>query len=109
MARKSDHRHIFPARIASQCAGEIEAAQARHLDVRDDDVEFLAIAADTERRLAMFGDGDAVARHLQHRHQQIAEETRILDEQNAALARSEERRVGKECVSKCRSRWSPYL
>src|SRR3546814_4871440 len=33
---------------------------------------------------------------------------------NAALsagggeARSEERRVGKECVSTCRSRWSPY-
>src|SRR3546814_15255836 len=24
-----------------------------------------------------------------------------------ALARSEERRVGKECVSTCRSRWSP--
>src|SRR3546814_12624196 len=24
------------------------------------------------------------------------------------LQRSEERRVGKECVSKCRSRWSPY-
>ena len=23
-------------------------------------------------------------------------------------ARSEERRVGKECVSLCRSRWSPY-
>src|SRR3546814_15328523 len=26
----------------------------------------------------------------------------------AALMRSEERRVGKECVSTCRSRWSPY-
>src|SRR3546814_11048785 len=25
------------------------------------------------------------------------------------VERSEERRVGKECVSKCRSRWSPYL
>src|SRR3546814_17807538 len=25
-----------------------------------------------------------------------------------ALNRSEERRVGKECVSTCRSRWSPY-
>src|SRR3546814_1733855 len=24
------------------------------------------------------------------------------------LGRSEERRVGKECVSTCRSRWSPY-
>src|SRR3546814_12040597 len=27
----------------------------------------------------------------------------------AVLKRSEERRVGKECVSTCRSRWSPYL
>src|SRR3546814_9764011 len=26
----------------------------------------------------------------------------------AMLHRSEERRVGKECVSTCRSRWSPY-
>src|SRR3546814_3493736 len=26
----------------------------------------------------------------------------------ARLSRSEERRVGKECVSTCRSRWSPY-
>src|SRR3546814_11415486 len=25
-----------------------------------------------------------------------------------AFIRSEERRVGKECVSTCRSRWSPY-
>src|SRR3546814_12790904 len=27
---------------------------------------------------------------------------------NHDMARSEERRVGKECVSTCRSRWSPY-
>src|SRR3546814_17973412 len=26
----------------------------------------------------------------------------------ATVVRSEERRVGKECVSTCRSRWSPY-
>src|SRR3546814_5415182 len=26
----------------------------------------------------------------------------------ALASRSEERRVGKECVSTCRSRWSPY-
>src|SRR3546814_15179708 len=26
-----------------------------------------------------------------------------------AIGSSEERRVGKECVSTCRSRWSPYL
>src|SRR3546814_19949734 len=27
---------------------------------------------------------------------------------SVASSRSEERRVGKECVSTCRSRWSPY-
>src|SRR3546814_18576822 len=27
---------------------------------------------------------------------------------DAGLGRSDERRVGKECVSTCRSRWSPY-
>src|SRR3546814_19398921 len=30
-------------------------------------------------------------------------------ELRAPESRSEERRVGKECVSPCRSRWSPYL
>src|SRR3546814_11361929 len=28
--------------------------------------------------------------------------------QKRMVGRSEERRVGKECVSTCRSRWSPY-
>src|SRR3546814_17193663 len=40
--------------------------------------------------LAAFGLRMAVAPTASHRH------------------RSEERRVGKECVSTCRSRWSPY-
>src|SRR3546814_966266 len=31
-----------------------------------------------------------------------------LDTGPVRLWRSEERRVGKECVSTCRSRWSPY-
>ena len=33
---------------------------------------------------------------------------RYLEGGPEALARSEERRVGKECVVRCRSRWSPY-
>src|SRR3546814_16573470 len=32
----------------------------------------------------------------------------FLDREDAMRPRSEERRVGKECVSTCRSRWSPY-
>src|SRR3546814_15467915 len=38
-------------------------------------------------------------------------EAPVLPEHNDVLerlVRSEERRVGKECVSTCRSRWSPY-
>src|SRR3546814_11250871 len=33
---------------------------------------------------------------------------RAEQEQRLLPLRSEERRVGKECVSTCRSRWSPY-
>src|SRR3546814_11271599 len=59
----------------------------------------------TQKRLDIFesrhqelisGTNDAVA-HIQEG---------ILSDANPA--RSEERRVGKECVSTCRSRWSPY-
>src|SRR3546814_3482584 len=32
----------------------------------------------------------------------------LLPESRGRSKRSEERRVGKECVSTCRSRWSPY-
>src|SRR3546814_17325433 len=31
-----------------------------------------------------------------------------VSDRGCTLLRSEERRVGKECVSTCRSRWSPY-
>src|SRR3546814_6428369 len=48
----------------------------------------------------------AVARyqnHLDPRTPQVLVETQQL-----LYERSEERRVGKECVSTCRSRWSPH-
>src|SRR3546814_14355424 len=45
----------------------------------------------------------------------VMKETRLVIDTDAPLddlilinRRSEERRVGKECVSTCRSRWSPY-
>src|SRR3546814_18599842 len=45
--------------------------------------------------------------------QDVAGQTMRLEEAGAIkvftdVMRSEERRVGKECVSTCRSRWSPY-
>src|SRR3546814_13601734 len=38
----------------------------------------------------------------------VAESWLFEDWERRGFARSEERRVGKECVSTCRSRWSPY-
>src|SRR3546814_15521956 len=38
----------------------------------------------------------------------VGERTVMLHQGNVVLDRSEERRVGKECVRTCRSRWSPY-
>src|SRR3546814_5399723 len=41
------------------------------------------------------------------RHRHVKAEIGILAEPHG-IKRSEERRVGKECVSTCKSRWSPY-
>src|SRR3546814_7968187 len=41
-------------------------------------------------------------------HGVVAVRQQLLLAGGAAAERSEERRVGKECVSTCRSRWSPY-
>src|SRR3546814_2521775 len=43
--------------------------------------------------------GDEARRHQGFKH---------CARDHRELRRSEERRVGKECVSTCRSRWSPY-
>src|SRR3546814_12228521 len=50
---------------------------------------------------------------LQHAHSQLTHDTiykpkTIASSHTKRFVRSEERRVGKECVSTCRSRWSPY-
>src|SRR3546814_12656396 len=40
---------------------------------------------------------------------EVDQQPRIGAEEGGGVERSEERRVGKECVSTCRSRWSPYI
>src|SRR3546814_7143245 len=81
------------------------------------------------RRFGAIGNrprGRSAQPRILHRARKHLREDMIMSEQNtldpdiieeAAIAlrtaaekrsRSEERRVGKECVSTCRSRWSPY-
>src|SRR3546814_2093218 len=54
----------------------------------------LTVAAGAEALARLLQGGDGMADHIQE----------IVEREH----RSEERRVGKECVSTCRSRWSPY-
>src|SRR3546814_2584747 len=52
-------------------------------------------------RLAAFLDAHHIEARRLHRRRRRGSAIR-------GSSRSEERRVGKECVSTCRSRWSPY-
>src|SRR3546814_18690441 len=44
----------------------------------------------------------------EHRRDRTTRCCPLTTSRTGATRRSEERRVGKECVSTCRSRWSPY-
>src|SRR3546814_15363359 len=78
----------------------------------------LAVAArDTaEKGGSVVQDAVAAVSQIEQSAQKISDIVGLIDEiafQTNLLAlnasvRSEERRVGKECVSTCRSRWSPY-
>src|SRR3546814_14789666 len=59
----------------------------------------------------MYGQTEATARIAFVHPDQLGENTDkigVAIPGGAIRLRSEERRVGKECVSTCRSRWSPY-
>src|SRR3546814_18514895 len=61
-----------------------------------------AAAGDMRQRT----DSPAMNKRQQRLHIDSGGSHQGIDQQN--ILRSEERRVGKECVSTCRSRWSPY-
>src|SRR3546814_2946301 len=70
----------------------------------------LAVHADTVR--ALLAQAEVAAADIGvigfHGHTVAHRPDRHWTWQIGDGARSEERRVGKECVSTCRSRWSPY-
>ena len=93
------NRYVLP-QTAQLVTGRIEfhrngAAHVVNETAGDADV----FVAGQNTDIALHGDR-VVARLLDVREQR--------GPQREAVVRSEERRVGKECPSKCRSRWSPY-
>src|SRR3546814_20094408 len=69
-----------------------EAADTAHAQFRDENSDFVGF-------LKLWNFYHAQAEHLSH------SKLRKMCQTN----RSDERRAGKECVSKCRSRWLPYI
>src|SRR3546814_15547411 len=68
------------------------------LFLTDPSMVYTIFAAMIIANLLMIGAGIGVAQFF----------STLMRTPPAVLARSEERRVGKECVRTCRSRWSPY-
>src|SRR3546814_6116972 len=64
-------------------------------------------AVGARRELLDAGEGRILVDRL-GRHLEQAGPGMRLHQPHHVDQRSEERRVGKECVSTCRSRWSPY-
>src|SRR3546814_21099091 len=74
-----------------------------------------AIARDLYREVIAAGETDLTQRaeiglfYALAENEEIASAVTHIDAVNGRRPiRSEERRVGKKCVSTCRSRWSPY-
>src|SRR3546814_9988273 len=95
-AQASLHPHNYPYTTGSMKMFCISTARPLTL--------ILAVAALSAPALAQSGGLDDLVDGL------AAESKEALAASEARVKkwRSEERRVGKECVSTCRSRWSPY-
>src|SRR3546814_1455530 len=72
-------------------------------DVCSSDLARIASALSKSIDAAQTPDAGIVARLPMH-----LSRVRFRNHECEGTLRSEERRVGKECVSTCRSRWSPY-
>src|SRR3546814_12177790 len=93
--------HGDPVKLASALRQALAASRTPLAAPQSPSVSATASALDLDtaalNRL-MGGEGKTAGGVLQY---SFPRAERLMD-------RSEERRVGKECVSTCRSRWSPY-
>src|SRR3546814_20161927 len=93
----------YPAPYASAVAGRYSQRLTRAAGLTDFGVNIITLEPgawssqrhwhETEDEFVIMLEGEAIL---------------VDDSGRTPMKRSEERRVGKECVSKCRYRWSPY-
>ena len=89
-------RRTFPVYVPSGSSAAVEAGIERW-------VAGVRTARPSQRRAIFVVPTDETAEEAWRRFSRTAGGT-VIDHED----RSEERRVGKECLTQCRSRWSPY-
>src|SRR3546814_20841017 len=95
------------------CSSDLWGSIGSHLAVpvamRSDQTATVTSAMCGRSRLGLIGEcSDSESRSFLSDEELHAPRVRCRPWAVLANDRSEERRVGKECVSTCRSRWSPY-
>src|SRR3546814_9463559 len=91
---------------SSLCSNVFFSKQKTAYEMRISDWSSDVCSSDLARHVGQDRQLHDIVRDLRRRRGRACAEAR---QQRGADSRSEERRVGKECVSTCRSRWSPYL
>src|SRR3546814_16472408 len=114
--------------VPNLCAGEgqfadpahfrtiVATAKAIRTPVEQSDERLLAAShaairqqeSAQQRELARGADDPGRSGPVMQMYDVPSPEPAQTDAKAASMKRSEERRVGKECVSTCRARWSPY-
>src|SRR3546814_13973964 len=103
--------------VEGEVARRLDAAEARSFaDIDGQRVDAVARRpVEQDVALSDLGEGIAFLGQLERDRRlgtlNALRDDRFADAQRKIVGdqvRSEERRVGKECVSTCRSRWSPY-
>src|SRR3546814_13883667 len=88
--------------------GEILAKQVEGFNTSQSDYQLVAVYKGNYSETLNAGIAAFRAQQQPHILQVFEVGTATMMAAKGAVVRSEERRVGKECVSTCRSRWSPY-
>src|SRR3546814_14335123 len=90
------------------CSSDLQEGEGAHPRKAEPAERIGAEAADDERQGRRAACDDEAVEEVD-REVRLGEQVPVVLQRPALRQeRSEERRVGKECVSTCRSRWSPY-
>ena len=93
VGRQRDHRQVFPARLGAQALDRFLAVHDRHVDVEQDDVEFM-LGDEVQRFLAVGRLGDVAALRREEQLDDLAVDGVVVGQQHAQAAQAALGRLG---------------